>query len=348
MRTLLRALAGALLVLLGCELLLRLLPGPTATFSGRYLDPLIVSYPPHIDWVSATGWDLRNAHHNPTNSDGFVGTRDFRPDPQAVGLIGDSFIEAAMLPLAERPAAQLERALGTRAVHGMGMPGSSLLDYAERMRWAQARYGLRDFVLLLETGDLRQALCGSGNVQGVCLDPQTLAPRDPPPSEPPGLAKRLLRHSALAQYLFGQLNLSPQRLWQQALQQARPPAEPGAAPPAQGPAVVPDTPHAQAVTEAFLARIAVLKPRRLVIVLDTARAALYAGQPRRLEDLQAFAARARAAGIEIVDADPIFARHFAEHGLRFDVDPYDRHLNALGIGLLMQAAARQLDAAPPR
>jgi len=57
--------------------------------------------------------------------------------------------------------AQLERELSGRPVYTMGSPGSSLLDYAERMRFAHDRFGIVDFVLLVERGDVRQALCGS-------------------------------------------------------------------------------------------------------------------------------------------------------------------------------------------
>ncbi len=85
----------------------------------------------------------------------------------AVALIGDSFVEASMLPAQERPGAQLERALvPTRPVYAMGVPGTALLDYAERIRLAHERFGVRDFVLLMERFDVRQSFCGSGNVGG--------------------------------------------------------------------------------------------------------------------------------------------------------------------------------------
>ena len=45
-RAFLRLLAGALLTLLALELVLRLLPVSTATLTGYYIDPLILTYPP--------------------------------------------------------------------------------------------------------------------------------------------------------------------------------------------------------------------------------------------------------------------------------------------------------------
>lgn len=343
LRALRLGLLGLTLLLLGCELLLRLLPVSSSTLTGYYQDPLIISYPPGHRWTTATGWDLRNPQRHRANNAGFLAARDFAPDPEAVALIGDSFIEASMLDPGDRPGVQLEHALGGRPVFAMGGPGSALLDYAERMRWAAQRYGVRDFVLLLETGDLRQSLCGSGNVHGPCLDPGSFQPRIetvPGLGDQAGPLKRLARESALAQYLFGQLKLNPTMLWRQARLQARPPSEtPASAPTADARA---PSAAARVVGRRFLEQLAVLAPRRLVIVLDTQRARLYAGLPDAEPDLQAFAAMAREAGVQVVDGAPLLRRHYATHGLKFDVGPYDGHLNALGVRLLMDAAAEAL------
>lgn len=342
-------LAGAAGTLLACELLLRALPVSSATFVGYHQDPLILSYPPHFEWTSSTGWDLRNAQRNTTNNAGFVGRRDLERRPDAVALIGDSFIEAAMLSPAERPAEQLEQALAGAPVYALGMPGSALLDYAERMRWAQQRYGLRRFVLLLETGDLKQSLCGSGNIHGPCLDAQTFAPRTEI-KPPPDALKRLLRHSALAQYLSGQIKLNPQQLWRQAVRQARAPVESPPAPPASkaSAAEAPraPSPASVAVTQAFLARVQALDLQDLIIVLDADRDAIYAGRDASAPDQQAFAAALRQAGATVIEGRPLFEQHYRQHGLKFDVGPYDKHLNALGLGLLMKAAANSLGQRP--
>src|SRR5262249_49116400 len=143
-----------------------------------------------------------------SNNYGFLDARDFERDPNAVALIGDSFVEASMLPQRDRLGPQIERRLQAREVYAMGAPGSALLDYAERIRFASERFDIHDFVLLLEHGDVAQSLCGSGNVHAPCLDRVTLAPRTEK-QPPPGTLKKVLRSSALAQYLFSQLKLDP-------------------------------------------------------------------------------------------------------------------------------------------
>jgi len=324
--------AGVLLLL---EIAFRVLPVSTSTETGYYTDPLILTYPPHHHWTVSTGWDLRNAQRLQSNNYGYVASRDFAPDENAVALIGDSFTEASMLPADDRPGVQLERALGSRPVYAMGNPGTALLDYAERIRFAHDQWGVRDFVVLMERFDVRQSVCGSGNINGPCLDAQTLAPRIEK-KEPPSAAKKIFRHSALAQYVFGQLKFTPQKL----VHTTRPAL--GAPQPAS--AEVP--PYVDAVTAAFFARIKPYVTGKLVIVVDSDRRALAAGQAVADASRSRFMALARAAGAVVVDTEPLFRAHLASSPLLLEVGPYDGHLNALGVQLVTQAAAPVLSMDP--
>ena len=325
------------------ELLFRVLPVSSSTETGYYTDPLILNYPPHHRWTTSTGWDLRNAQTLEANNLGYVADRDFERNEQAVALIGDSFVEASMLAAADRPGAQLERALGSRSVFAMGAPGTALLDYAERIRFAHVQFGVRDFVVIMERGDVEQSLCGSGNTNGPCLDPKTLAPRVETLA-PPGTAKRIFRHSALAQYLFSQLKFSPRKLWGQAF-----PAVHAAAvsPPDTGRSslIVPtEEPKAfvDTVTNAFFERIKHHVTGKLVIVIDSDRSALYRGQLKPDASRARFIQLARASGAIVIDTEPLFQAHLAQSPLKLDVGPYDGHLNALGVNLIAQAAADAL------
>jgi len=319
----------------------RLLPVSTSTVTGYYTDPLIVTYPPHHQWTTSTGWDLRNPQSLESNNLGYLASRDFARNEQAVALIGDSFIEASMLSAADRPGVRLERALGSRPVFAMGSPGTSLLDYAERIRFAAEQFGVRDFVILMERGDVKQSLCGSGNISGPCLDTKTLVPRLEK-AAPPGTLKRIFRHFALAQYVFGQLKFSPQRLWQQAFPPPPSPAPVIATIGTVAPVfqVVPE--FVEVVSAAFFDRIKPFVKGKLVIVVDSDRRALAAGQVAPDAARGRFLELACAAGVIVVDTTPLFEAHFAKSTLKLDVGPYDGHLNALGVQLVMQAAAKAL------
>lgn len=339
-------LLGALAMLAGVELLLRALPVSTATHTGYHIHPNILTNPPHHRWTMSTGWDLRDVQHMRANNHGFAAEHDFQPGSNAIGLVGDSYVEAAMLPWADRPAAQLERALGgQRPVYALGGPGSSLLDYAERIRWAHETLGLRDFVVMMESTDASQALCNSGNVHARCLEPQRLTPvlQHRPPS---GAAKDLLRESALAQYLVSQLKFTGARLFSPDFWRSGAPAEhtPNmtAAVPAGAGEPTSLSVRQKAVIDAavdeFLRNTARLQGLRLVFAIDMNRRNLEAGVQRPDEGYHV-EKRLQAAGYTVVRGEAAFREHQRQSALRLDMGPHDGHLNAIGVRLLMTAAA---------
>lgn len=331
-----------------CELLFRALPVSSATKFGYHFDPKIPTYAPLHDWRYATGWDLRHAQKLRTNNFGFVSAFDFRRDESAVALIGDSYVESASLDAADRPAAQLERALaGQRAVYAMGSAGTALLDYAERIRFAHENFGIRDFVVLVERGDVRQALCGSGNVHSQCLDPKTLEPRTVTVSDP-SPAKRALRDSAFAQYLVSQLKIVPGELWQQAFRRSTASETALREPqPASGEAAKREVSDqamrvVDAVARVFFERVRPHVTGRLVIVVDSDRDALMRGRAVDDPPRRRFIERAREAGAVVVDTEPLFRAHFKQSGLSLDLDPRDGHFNPLGTRLIAVHAALAL------
>lgn len=336
-------LAGTLSLLVAVELVLQALPVSSATQTGYHLDPQILTYPPQQEWTTATGWDLRNPQQHRANNAGFLAEHDFVPNPRAVALIGDSFVEASMLPMSERPAAQLERALGDRPVYALGGPGSALLDYAERIRLATTRYEIRDVVILMERTDAHQSLCGSGNIHSSCIDPKTLEARSEK-RPAPGLVKSVLRHSALLQYLGGQLKIQPSLLWRQVLAQSQPVEHDRSSDNDAGMRRSPDhTLAAQAfVAQTFFDRINGLVRGRLIIVIDANRSAIYGGSSEIDPAREQFISIARERGAIVVDSAPLLAANYKERGLKFEVGPYDRHLNTLGISILMSEAALRL------
>ena len=323
--------AGALALLLALELAFRLLPVSTSTRAGYYIAPRIVTYPPGHRFTIATGWDLRNAHTFRANNYGFVARHDFEPNPRAIALIGDSFVEANMLAPEARVDAHLEQLTG-RPVYAMGGPGSSLLDYAERARFAADEFGIRDFVLVIERYDVRQTLCGSGNVDGACLDPTSLEPSTEL-APTPGTAKRLLRESALAQYLFSQIRFNPARFIAE-LRDA-----PGVPPATTGePDGALDAMRTDAIIDAFLEALPQDGGIRHTLVFDADRKALARGRPAQEPERERLIARSRKAGLTVVDLAPVFSGHLQSSPLALEVGPYDGHWNALATRLVAQAA----------
>lgn len=351
-RTVIGVLFGVLGFALSAELLFRVLPVSTATQTGYYFDPLILTYPPHHRWRVATGWDLRNPQTLRANNLGFAAEHDFLPDPHAVGLIGDSYVESSMLDAYERPGPQLSRSLGTtRPVYPMGGPGSSLLDYAERLRYAYHRLGVRDFVILMERGDVQQSICGSAHVHGRCLDDSTLALRTRTLPEP-SAAKQVLRHSALVQYVFSQLKADFNQIAATAFRRVIPEHpeqdyKPGESTLAMAANAYTLSKTARvrvaAVVDAFFLRIGEVAPHaRLVFVVDGGRIPGVAPVSDVQLEMQFFIELARARGYRVVDGVTVFSEHWAQSHLSLSVGPYDGHMNGHAVGLIMRATAQAL------
>jgi hypothetical protein len=349
-KTTMRCAAGALLLALALEGSLRLLPVSTATLVGYHHDPDVLTYPANHRFTSATGWDLRNVQAMQANAAGFIADLEFTPNQEAVALIGDSIVESSGLAAHDRPAAQLQSLLGAaRPVYAMGSPGTSLLDYAERMRLARERWGVRDMVVLINLGDVSQSLCGSGQVASPCLNAQTRQPgKQKQPAASP--LKDWARQSALAQYVFSQLKASPERLWPtlKSLPATLLPIDHAAkaAPETQRGKAPIDPELLDAVIDLFFDRIRPISGGRLVFVIDRplpGRAT--ASLP--VEESDRMAKRAREVGATVVDMASVYAKHAATSEMTLGIGPYDWHPNRRGVRLLAQEAARGLAEASP-
>lgn len=330
------------------ELVCRALPVSTATATAYRISPLILTYPAHTQINTAAGWDLKNVQQLRTNNLGFVSDRDFTPDAHAVALIGDSYVEASMLDANQRLGAQLQLRLGPdRPVYAMGSPGTSLLDYAERVRYASQQLAVRDFVIFIVAGDVHQSLCGSGNTHGPCLDRRSLA-QTIELHVAPGALKRAVRHSAFAQYLFSQLRVSLDKLLPTllALPATLWPARHTVKPVQQAKPVSPLAPEAvDAIINVFLERIRPHVAGRLVLVINSPQPGI---TPRTQdEDSWRLGTLAAAQGATVVDMRAPYRAHAASSPLSLYVSPKDQHLNGLGLSLVADAAAAAVKRSMP-
>lgn len=326
--------AGVLTVLLFLEMIFRLLPVSTATRSGYHIHPLILTYPPYHCFTSATGWDLKNAQHHCANNLGFLSDRDFTRDPQALALIGDSFVEANMLAKHERLAARLENRLAGKPVYALGGPGSSLLDYAERAKFAAKELGTKTFVFVLERGDIRQAACGSGNVHGPCIDGRTRLPRTET-QLPPGMLKRALRESALAQYVFSQLKFDPSKMMQ-SFPHAGIKESSGIAAQSASPSI------GELVIKRFLEQISSIEDARFYFLIAPDPALVTGKVTSENADIQSFRSATRSMRATFIDPVPEFREFVSRSGRILEVGPYDGHWNSDATEIIADKIAERL------
>lgn len=324
---------GIVAVLILLEILFRILPVSTTTRTGYYIHPLIITYPAHHCFTMATGWDLRNSQHSCANNYGFLADRDFVHDPQAIALIGDSFVEANMLPAQRRLGAQLQARLPDKAIYAMGGPGSSLLDYAERARFAAEKFGIRTFVFILERGDVKQAICGSGNSHGPCLDARTLRPRTEVQA-PPNALKRIVRESALAQYVFSQIRFDISKVISNPLR----PTVPKSATSPKGLSLN----ASLQITGYFLEQLPKIEGARFIFLIDADRPHLFDTASNMNQDLKALRSAAASINASVIDPTPAFRKFVADTGRALEVGPYDHHWNASALEILANLIAQKL------
>ena len=336
-------LLGMLVGLAGLEIVMRFVPVHT----GVRLAPVTVQAPivhlqPNEPFTFSTGWSLKNVNRGRINNAGFVNEQDYHKQDAKplLAVIGDSYIEARMIPYREtlqgRLAAALENQFRVYSFAASGAPMSEYLIWAQH---AVRDYGARALVINIVLND---------------FDESYLAYRTSPvysvyDSEPDGqlrlrffeyrqsTLRAVLSKSALARYLM--INLKLEYFIQTLPFWPRAPA-PQAAAAARGSgasegAEALRTRISLAVIDAFfrdLDPMVGLAHDRILFLVDGFHypPAAASGAGSFFDRMRkAFLAKAAGLGYGVVDLDPQFFARYRASGETFEV-PDDGHWNAAG------------------
>src|SRR4051812_13697115 len=210
--SLLLSLASVVFCLLAAELALRFLPVSTGLRSMPVTaaDP-VLHFTPDRPFVNSLGWTMHNVVHGRVNNAGFVNDQDYvRDGAPLIAVIGDSFIEAQMVPYAEslqgRLAAALKEKFRVYSFAGSGAPLSQYLFWAG---YAVKEYGARALVINVVGNDFDESLSayrvGPGFWQYAPNANGELDLRLNPHEA--GTLISLARHSALARYFIINLGI---------------------------------------------------------------------------------------------------------------------------------------------
>ena len=141
---LLLSLASIAFCLLAIEVALRFLPVSTGLRSlpVTAAEP-VLRFAPDRPFVNSLGWNFYNVVRGRVNNAGFVNDQDYVKDgPPLIAVIGDSFIEAQMVPYAEslqgRLAAALTGQVPRLQLRGLGRAAQPVSDL-RRLRGAGIR-----------------------------------------------------------------------------------------------------------------------------------------------------------------------------------------------------------------
>src|SRR5437016_6577560 len=158
---LLLSLASIAVCLLVAEIALRLLPVSTGLRSMPVTaaDP-VLHFTPNRPFVNSLGWNFHNVVHGRVNNAGFVNDQDYvRDGPPLIAVIGDSFIEAQMVPYADSVQGRLAAALKDKfRVYSFAGSGAPLSQYLVWAGFAAKEYGARAVVINVVGNDFDESL----------------------------------------------------------------------------------------------------------------------------------------------------------------------------------------------
>jgi hypothetical protein len=331
------------------EILLRFLP----VQSGLRSQPVtaenpIFHYAPERDVTFSRGWNFDMVNRRRVNNAGWVNDQNYPPHEQTplLAIVGDSYVEALMVPYAQTLYGRLAGKLAGRLrVYSFGASGAALSQYLIWAGHAVRQYGANAVVINLVGNDFDESYIRYNKGPGWwvyapgpdgTLHLELVEYR-------PGWLRSVLSHSSLARYVF--FNLQFTNTWKEIYSFFfGSPAE-------AGPRYAGNT-DAQADPVRVKASLAVidaifrdlptivgLPPDRVLFTLDGFRYPDHAASGKSTYfDLmrRAFRSKGTSLGYEVIDLDPDFFRHRAAHAQRFEF-PHDGHWNGTAHAVAAEA-----------
>jgi len=337
------------LCLLIAEVVLRFLP----VSSGMRTLPVTAQSPvfhftPNRDFVFSRDWDMVLASRGHVNNAGFVNDQDYQKDDRLplLAVVGDSMIEAAMLPYRDTVHGRLAKALAGRLrVYSFAASGAPLSQYLIWARHAVREYGAQALVINVVGNDYDESHSAYQTGPGFWhyvpdangeLRLHLFEYR-------PGLLRDAVVASALGRYLLFNMQLGLRWLELKSLLFGGPAmAAPGDA---GNPAAGADEKRLRdsiAAVDAFfrdLPEYAGLPPSRILFTVEgfrysdvaAASAGSYLDRVRR-----ALLEKAASLGYDAIDLDPFFFEHYRRTGERVEF-ARDGHWTAAYHGVTFDA-----------
>jgi hypothetical protein len=297
----------------------------------------VMRYTPNQEYVFSKGWNFEIVNRGRINNYGFVNEQDYsrHTEDGPVVVIGDSYVEAMMVPYEHTVQGRLAQALAPhRAVYSVGTSGSQLADYLEYAKFASTEFHPHAMVFVIVGNDFDESLAQYNSGAGYHFE--RVAERGDfrvvRTDYQPSWWKRFIRHSAVVRYLWktvgvGDLShlVSGQVDQYVGNTQASTSGERLA--------------DSQSAVDFFLSQLpqrTSLSASRILFVMDAARPDLYSASASEQSGTsyfhlmrRYFLNRAASLGYEAIDMHPRFyARHQID-GAKFEFT-IDGHWNSLG------------------
>jgi len=345
------------LSLLACfasaEVILRFLPVATGLWSLPVnASQPILRYTPNRDFLFSRDWNFSIVNRGHVNNDGFVNNENYdQSDARPLlAVIGDSYVEAAMVPN-DKTFYRLDasRLHGKGRIYSFGASGAPLSQYLVWAQYAAQKYRPDGIAIVVIGNDFDESLLTYNRRPGFHVyargtdDQLQLTRLDFAPSP----VRLLVRRSALARYLLlhlGVAQVADRVLGRFGLGEAAYAATPAYVGNTAAEASIERMRDSKEAVDAFfadLAKMIPLPPARIAFLVDGARyehdiaitERSYFGRMRKY-----FMDEAGRLGYEVIDLEPWFVNRSRDGNVHFEF-PTDGHWNADGHEVAAQALA---------
>ena len=352
MRKVLVALVGTalpvLLLLSALEVGLRFLPVPSGMKTAPVnADAPIYRFTPNQSVTSSIGWDMAFPTQRRVNNAGFLDRQDYDPnaDGPLLAVIGDSYVEAAAVSYPETLYGRLAAAAeGRGRVYSFGASAAPLSQYLIWAGYARERYRADALAIVVVGNDFDSSAASVSQVPGFHHFVMEREPRLELVPFEPSPARRALRHSAVARYVFH--NLRARSAYRRVKRWIEGVPEPVYVGNTKNDTSPERMALAERVIDTFFERLPAysgLGTDRIVFVLDGMRPHLYdAGELDSVSNSYFarmrlyFIAKAGLLGYQVLDLQPRFIERHQADGALFEF-PTDAHWNANGHAVAAEA-----------
>ena len=339
MRVALKFLLGIALTLLAGEGLCRALPVQSGWSNPPVTAEMpVVRYWPHARYVELVGWDLRSAVSGVFNNIGFPGA-DIDLTKPMLAVIGDSFVEAAVLSQEDRLEERLNARISSLRASSFGISGADLPDYLVTADWTVDALNTQAVVFVISDEDLqnssvpkRRGYWFERDAKGAFAMKRNVEFK----------LRNAIIGSRLASYLLYNLKFGPSVVLRD-LTGKRP------------------RPRTDAISALnlgmaahFMQEAAELQRRGVTVLLvfDCDRPAIYRGADDvHFESFQPLAREAARLGLPTIDLAETFVHDYRLNRIPFEYGPNDGHWNPYGVKLVAERIAGvliDLEVASPR
>lgn len=316
---------GIVVAILGVELLLQTLPVKSVhKFSDNDISqPVLRATAKSL--VEPIDWKFSHAPQRKINNYGFVDDFDYQPKSQPIAVIGDSYVQSAMLPYQDTLQGHLAAKFANQIpVYSYGIPSYSLAGYFGATEYAIKEFQPRVFVFILTKGDLSESLKPQSGTYMLDRPDGELKFENYENSR----IKDLFKQSALFRYLYTQIKFDPQRIVQSQFKLS------------PGKEVELDRDSYQKISERLLNLFATkttVSPQNTIFILDSDRYRIYDKKLKSdRQELSIFKDVATTKGYQVLDTQDLFEAYYRSNRKKLDFLPTDFHWNAKAYQLVAE------------